>query len=208
MPAREAKDKVNLRRDVYPTPKRGVYPGSFNPPTTGHLLIIEAAMGAHDLDRLDLVVSSRAINKENVERPTLAHRVEVLAESVSHLDGVHVRVTDLRLIADIAWGYDVVVMGADKWAQVNNASFYDNSKARDDALARLPVLAIAPRGDDAVPAHALLDIGQRLDQISSSAARAGDRSLMTAAALSFDERSGAWTDPARYDRFIHRSPPD
>ena len=37
--------------------KRGVYPGSFNPPTVGHVAIVEAAIRLHDLDRIDLVVS-------------------------------------------------------------------------------------------------------------------------------------------------------
>ena len=33
-------------------------------------------------------------------------------------------VTDAQLIVDIARDYDVVVMGADKWAQVRDAAWY------------------------------------------------------------------------------------
>ena len=43
-------------------------------------------------------------------------------------------------------GYDVVVMGADKWAQVRDPAWYDGSvAARDAALARLARVLVAPR---------------------------------------------------------------
>ena len=54
--------------------------------------------------------------------------------------------TDAQLITDIAAGYDVVVMGADKWAQVRDPAWYDGSTAaRDAALARLARVLVAPR---------------------------------------------------------------
>ncbi len=170
---------------------RGVYPGSFNPPTIGHIAIMRAALEHYELDRLDVVLSRQALGKDTVERPSLDERADVLRASVAHLSVVEVVVTDLQLIADIAAGYDVVVMGADKWRQVNDVRFYDDEAHRDAALARLPRLAIAGRGADAVPADARLPV-DGLDHISSSAARAGALGLMTPEARSYAERTGAW----------------
>jgi phosphopantetheine adenylyltransferase len=168
---------------------RAVYPGSFNPPTVGHLAIIEAAIDTHRLVRLDLVVSRRALAKGVIEHPTLDQRVEVIRGSVAHLPEVSVVVTDLQLIADIAAGYDIVVMGADKWRQVNDLVFYDSIEHRDRALAALPRLAVAGRGHDPVPEHARLDVPGDIDAVSSSAARSGTTEWMTAEAIA----SGLWT---------------
>ncbi len=184
----------------------GVFPGSFNPPTLGHLAIAEAAVAVHGLSRLDLVISRHALAKGVVERPRLEDRVEVLVASVAHLDQMRVQVTDLQLIADIAGGYEVVVMGADKWHQVNDPAFYASPAARDEAVESLPQLAIAGRGDLDVPPGSLLTLPGRFDHVSSSAARTGRPELMTPAAAAFDRRSGAWSDPARYDRWVGRSP--
>ena len=56
-------------------------------------------------------------------------------------------VTDAQLITDIAAGYDVVVMGADKWAQVRDPAWYDGSVAgaRRRARAALAGARRAPR---------------------------------------------------------------
>ena len=43
----------------------GVYPGSFDPLTTAHLAIADAAIARFDLDRLDLVLSNVALAKED-----------------------------------------------------------------------------------------------------------------------------------------------
>ena len=42
----------------------GVFPGSFDPLTTAHLAIADAAIVACGLDRLDLVISRAALAKE------------------------------------------------------------------------------------------------------------------------------------------------
>ncbi|MDH3753898.1 MAG: hypothetical protein OEU32_08500, partial [Acidimicrobiia bacterium] len=123
--------------------------------------------------------------------PTVDERARVLRESVGHLSWAAVAVTDVQLIADIADGFDLVVMGADKWAQVNDPTFYDESvAARDHALARLPELAIAPRPPVAVPAAMQLDVPAWAAGVSSSRARAGEGSLMTPEA----RRSGLWAE--------------
>ena len=69
---------------------------------------------------------------------------------------LRVVVIDARLIADIADGYDAVVMGADKWAQVVDPAWYgDDPTERDRALARLPRVAVAPRHGHPIAEHPL-----------------------------------------------------
>jgi hypothetical protein len=169
----------------------GCYPGSFDPPTVAHVAVAEAARAAHRLDRVDLVVSRVPLGKDVVVRPTLDERVAVLEALATRLGWLAVVVSDRRLIADLAEGYDVVIMGADKWAQVRDPAFYDGSaEARDAAVARLPEVALAPRGSDEVGG---LTIAAEHRHVSSTAARAGARDLMVPEAREFDLRTGAWT---------------
>lgn len=177
--------------------RRGVYPGSFNPPTLGHLAVMEAAVTQRCLERLDLVVSRRPLGKGIAVEPRIEDRVAVLAESVAHLSMIEVVVTDAQLLADIAGDYDVVVMGADKWTQIHQLEFYGGSAAaRDAAMTSLPELAIAPRPPFRVPPEHLLTIDTTHADTSSSRARSGDLSLMTAAARRFAERHGVWGSAA------------
>jgi nicotinic acid mononucleotide adenylyltransferase len=178
----------------------GAYPGSFDPPTVAHLAIAEAAVGAHRLDRLDLVVSRRPFDKEHVEVPSLAHRLEVLEHVAAGRPWLAVVVTDHRLLADIAEGYDVLVVGADKYAQLHDVGYYDDEAAMAAALARLPALAVAPRPPHPVPAQLALTVDLAHAAVSSSAARAGATELMLPEAAAFDARTGAWSDPERYRR--------
>lgn len=185
----------------------GVYPGSFNPPTVAHLAIAEAAWRQFGLERLDLAVSRTALGKEEVERPLLAHRLEVLEAVAATRPWLGVQVVDAQLVVDVAAGYDVVVMGADKWAQVFDPGWYGGSEAaRDVAVARLPTVAVVRRAGvvlDEIDAYGavLLDVAEHFTQMSSSGARAGNQAWMTPEALAFDERTGAWTDEARYARY-------
>lgn len=186
---------------------RGVYPGTFNPPTIGHLSLVEAALEHHRLHSLTLVLSRRPLAKDAPLRPRWTDRLRVVEESVAHLPRVSIEVTDKQLIAEIAEGYDVLVMGADKWAQVHDPAFYADLDERDAAVAGLPRLAIADRaptdGHTAVPIPAGAELSTAVDVsgISSSAARRGAVELMTPAARAFDELTGAWSDPQRYDRW-------
>jgi nicotinic acid mononucleotide adenylyltransferase len=183
----------------------GVYPGSFNPPTVAHEAIALGAIAAHRLDRLDLVVSRVALAKEQVDRPRFEDRLAVLEEWVASHPRLAVVVTDAQLLVDIGRGYDVLVVGADKWHQIQDPSFYDGSvRRRDAAMAALPALAVVPRGADEVPADLVLAVDAPIDRISSTAARRGARDQMVAAARSFDMETGAWTDPARYDAWLRR----
>lgn len=177
------------------------YPGSFNPPTEAHLTIAETAWLAHDLDRVDLVISRVALAKEEVDRPLFEHRVEVLEQCVDGTEWLEVVITDAQLLVDIATGYELLIMGADKWVQIQDPAFYGgDTAARDAAMAGLPKLAVAPRPPHEVPAEVLLDI-EPLPH-SSTAARAGTLGWMLPAAAAFDAETGAWTDPDRYERWI------
>jgi cytidyltransferase-like protein len=183
--------------------RRGAFPGSFNPLTLGHLAVAEAARQQCELDVVDLVVSRVALAKEGVERPRLDDRVAVLRAAAGSRPWLGVVVSDKQLIADVAAGYDVVVMGADKWSQVMDPAFYAGSAAaRDAALARLPVVAVAPRPPFDVPDGVVL-LGVSHDA-SSTAVRDGRTDWMAPEASEFDRRTGAWTDAARYDEWLRR----
>jgi hypothetical protein len=181
--------------------RRGAFPGSFNPLTAGHLAVADAARRDCRLDRLDLIVSRLALAKETVERPRLEDRVAVLRAAASSRPWLGVVVTDAQLIADVATGYDVVVMGADKWVQVVDPAFYGGSmEARDAAVARLPTVAIAPRRPFDLPDGIVaLDVSH---DASSTAVRQGRTDWMAAEAAAFDARTGAWSDAERYDAWL------
>jgi len=160
----------------------GAYPGTFDPPTVAHLAIADAARNRCALDRVDLVLNRTPLGKQSV-RP-LAIRVAMLEAVAATRPWLSVVVTDDLHLADIADGYDVLVLGADKWAQVLDPEFYDSTADRDDAVARLPQLAIAPRDGLSVPDDSVvLDVD--LSHVSSTAARAGREDLIMPEAIPF-----------------------
>ena len=172
----------------------GVYPGSFNPPTRAHLEIALTAREAHGLERVDLAVSAVALGKRAVTVPSFDERIAVITASISDVDGLGLIVTQAQFIADIAHGYDVVVMGADKWTQVNDPAWYgDDEATRDAVVARLPRLAIAPRPPHEIPDEHRLLVADDLLEVSSTGARAGRLEWMTEAARDHHRRTGAWT---------------
>lgn len=155
----------------------GCYPGSFNPPTVAHLAVAEAAVDAARLERLDLVISRVALGKEHLDTATLDERIAVLQTVAATRPWLSVTVTDARLVADIAHGYDAVVMGADKWRQVNDPAWYPDTAARDEALRALPLVLVAPRGHDRpaeVPGRVrLLDLDEAHLHVNATAVRDG-----------------------------------
>jgi hypothetical protein len=104
-----------------------------------------------------------------------------------------VTVTEHRHLVDIASGYDVLVLGADKWAQVLDVGFYDSVEHRDRAVAGLPALAVAPRGLLPLPEGCtVLDVD--LADVSSTAARAGRSDLIVPEArrvLGLEDKGGS-----------------
>lgn len=171
-------------------PIRGVFPGSFNPPTVAHLAIADAARRQCGLDRLDLALSRVTLGKEEMS-PTAETRAAALALVLPITPptarpgaptGATLRavVTEACLLVDIAAGYDWLVLGADKWEQVRDPGWYGQSEAlRDEALRRLPRLALVPRPPvrlpiELAPAGSLiLDLEPWLADVSSTAVRAG-----------------------------------
>ncbi len=183
--------------------RRGVFPGSFNPPTTAHLAISEAVVKQHSLDVLVWTVSRVALAKEEVQLPRLADRIAVLEAVAAPIDWLEIAVTEVQLLSEIAAGFDVIVMGADKWHQIHDPVFYGNDPARRDAsIAALPAVAIAARPPHDCPPEMVLDVPDWVGTVSSTRARTTDPTLMAPAAASFDAHTGAWTDPVRYEAWL------
>lgn len=180
-----------------------IYPGSFNPPTTAHLAVAAAVRTQRNVDRVVLSISSTTLAKESVQHPLLRHRMTVLEAIAESETWLEIRLTDAQLLADIAVGYDVLVMGADKWHQINDPVWYDNDPdERDRAIARLPELAIAPRPPLEVPSQHVLDVHQDHHEVSSTRARGGDLELMTCHAQHFALETGAWISPSQYEEWL------
>ena len=193
----------------------GCYPGSFNPPTVAHLAVAAAALEGCGLDRVDLVVSRVALGKGAVSVPSFPDRVAVLSAVVARRPWLGLVVAEAQLLVDLAEGYDVLVLGADKWAQVLDVGFYGGSVVRRDAaVAALPPLAVAPRGGVGVPeglpaSAVVLDVAASAAEVSSTSVRSGGRvEWMVPEAAAFDARSGAWTDPVRYAKWQAGRPDD
>jgi nicotinic acid mononucleotide adenylyltransferase len=180
----------------------GAYPGSFDPLTVAHLAIVESAIETCDLDRVDLVLSEVALGK-SAHHVHLADRFTVLRRVAERDARLGATVTGHRLLVDIASGYDVLVMGADKWAQVNDPAWYDSPEARDAALAALPAVAVAPRPGFPVPEGVVrLDVEVAHGEVSSTAVRSGAHDWMAPEAAELATATGAWIDPARYARWL------
>jgi hypothetical protein len=157
--------------------RHGVYPGSFDPLTVAHLAIADAARSQCGLDRLDLVVSHVALAKEDRRQAPVADRLAEIEAATTDRPWVSARATGAQLLADIAEGYDVLVVGADKWLQLHDPRFYGGSAAAMRAsLARLPEVAVAPRAGLPGPAGGgvvALDVDPVHHHVSSTGVRAG-----------------------------------
>lgn len=161
---------------------RGAYPGTFDPPTIAHLAIAEAARSQCALVGVDLIVNPSPLGKSGM-RP-VETRLAMLEAVAATRPWLGVVVTDHLHLADIADGYDVLVLGADKWAQVLDPDFYESEAARDAAVVRLPRLAVAPRHDFPIPSNCVvLDVD--LSHVSSSEARAGRTDLVLPEAVPY-----------------------
>ena len=149
----------------------GCFPGSFDPVTVAHVAIADAAVAAAGLDRLDLVLSRSALGKEGRHRSTVEER----ARAIEAL-GLSAVVTDRRLVAEIAEGYDVLVVGADKYLQLLDPSWYPSAEAHAAAVAALPRVLVAPRAGVALPDGVeVLDLHPDHHHVSSTAVVDGGR---------------------------------
>lgn len=168
----------------------GVYPGTFNPPTVAHLAVAQAAVERAGLDRLDLAISRAPLGKEALVHPTADDRLALLRAVALTRPWLGVVVTDAQLIVDVARGYDVLVVGADKWAQIVDPGWYGGSEAaRDAAVAQLPSrVLVVPRAGEHPSGVELLTIADDHAHVSSTRARAGEADLMLPEAAA----SGLW----------------
>jgi predicted RNA-binding protein with PIN domain len=158
----------------------GVFPGSFDPPTIAHVGIAEAALRFAGLERVDFALSRAALGKES--RNDVEERRRALQRIIGMRRDLDVIVTDAQLITDIAQGYDAVVMGADKWAQVNDPEWYRSHLDRDRAVAALPRVLVVPRPGFDTHGAEMLPIGEELAPVSSTAARDGAAHFVARAA--------------------------
>jgi predicted RNA-binding protein with PIN domain/nicotinic acid mononucleotide adenylyltransferase len=160
------------------TERAGAYPGSFDPLTVAHIAIAEAALQRASLDRIDLVISRSALGKEDGAHSSVDARLDAIGRAARVRPWLHRVATEAQLITDIARGYDAVIMGADKWAQVRDPAWYGgDAAARDVAVAALPRVLVVPRpGFDADGAD-VLEIDPALAHVSSTRARAGEHHL-------------------------------
>lgn len=152
----------------------GVYPGTFDPLTVAHLAVADAAHTHLGLHRLDLAISRAALGKAHLDASSIDGRVEAIVAATVDRPWLAVVVVESQLIVDVANGYDVVVMGADKWAQVLDPEWYGgDAVARDDAVSRLPRVAVAPRFGHDVPIELRLAVPGGFEHVSATAVRAG-----------------------------------
>lgn len=154
--------------------RRGVFPGSFDPLTVAHLAVADAARTRHALDEVHLLISHVALAKEDRRQAPVADRLAAVEAARADRPWLRAATTGAQLLAEIAEGFDVLVVGADKWWQLRDVRFYASEAAMLDALARLPELAVAPRSDvPAPPGVAVLDVDPAHHPVSSTAVRAG-----------------------------------
>ena len=116
--------------------------------------------------------SSRvALGKESGHHAGLDERLAVLEAVARTRPWLGVRVTDAQLLTDVAAGYDALIVGADKWAQIVDPAWYGGSEtARDAAVARLPRTLIVARPPHPIDDDRcqLLDVGAEHQAVSST----------------------------------------
>ena len=122
-----------------------MYPGSFDPPTIAHVHLAETAIAQLGLDRVDFAISSQTLGKDDSRLAPIDDRVAELTAISSGNARIGVITTRHSLVADIAEGYEVIILGADKWHQVLDPVWYADVDARNEALQRLPLVALAAR---------------------------------------------------------------
>jgi nicotinic acid mononucleotide adenylyltransferase len=134
----------------------GLLAGSFNPLTLAHLAMAQAGSEAAELDALVWTMAAVTVDKERVERATLADRLAQLAALAEAFPGTRVALANRGLYVDqvralrahLARDAEVTVMvGFDKIVQIFDPHYY---RDRDAALRELfgeAHLAVAPRGD-------------------------------------------------------------
>ncbi len=155
---------------------RAAFPGSFDPLTVAHLAVADAVREQHAVEQVDLILSVQALEKEGRAHTTVEARAAHIESHAAVRPWLGSVTTDAQLLVDIAEGYDLLVVGADKWHQLHDPRYYGESeRARDEAIERLPRLVVVPRAGVALPhgPSELLLIGEHHRHVSSTAVRRG-----------------------------------
>lgn len=155
---------------------RAVFPGSFDPLTVAHLAIADAAYEQLGVDQVDLVISRSPLGKKAADQTPVGDRLAAIRAAAAHgRPWLQATDTRARLVADIAAGYDFVIVGGDKALQLWDPRFYGRSEdKRDAAIARLPRIALAPRPGGVVPPGCVqLELPREVGDVSSTAVREG-----------------------------------
>ena len=155
--------------------RRAIFPGSFDPLTVGHLAVAEAAREQVELEELVMVISRVPLAKDPAAQAPVDERLAAIRAAADERPWLIAAETEHQLLVDIAEGFDFLIVGADKAAQLSDPAFYGNSEAeRDAALAGLPALVVAPRPAGVIPEQAIvLDLPAWLADVSSTAVRSG-----------------------------------
>jgi nicotinic acid mononucleotide adenylyltransferase len=159
---------------------RACYPGTFNPATVAHLAVARATCQQLPIDEFVFVLTTQTLGKNDSEMTSVELRADALRalalrSTTTGEPPWSVQVTTQSLLADLAQGFDWLVMGADKWHQINELRWYnDDAAQRDAAIGALPAVAIAPRSPFEIPSHLTkLVIADAHQHVSSTAVRAG-----------------------------------
>ena len=73
--------------------KIGIYPGTFDPITNGHVSVIERA--AHMFDK---VIVAMAVNSKKVPLFSNEERIEMARESLKHIENVEIEITNTLMV--------------------------------------------------------------------------------------------------------------
>ena len=156
---------------------RGVFPGSFDPLTVAHLAMADGAYADAGLDELVLVLSVQPLAKDHQRQAPVAERLAAIQRAGTSRPWLRGATSEHRLIADLAAGFDVVVMGADKWHQLHDVGFYESQQHQAEALAALPKVIVFHRhGEPEIKRReglVVLELPRELARVSSTAVRRG-----------------------------------
>ncbi len=145
----------------------GIFAGSFNPLTNAHAALAQAALETGGLDVLYLALSRRTVDKEGVDRPTMADRALVAGWWARRDPRRGVLLVNRGLYAEQAAAARAAfpaardlrfVIGFDKARQIFDPRYYADRDAALGELFAAATLLVAPRagaGPDALAA--LLD---------------------------------------------------
>lgn len=145
-----------------------VFPGSFNPPTTAHLAMLEQARqfarqqvsSASEREEMLLyaAMSKHIVDKERVERPLLLDRIVLMEMLLQHrLPRTGIMLFNRGLYVEQAEGVRAsfptvkklyFLLGFDKIVQILDPRYYENRDVALHELFALAELLVAPRGQD------------------------------------------------------------